>query len=147
MNVVSHPKPVTEESQLDRDSSVTRSGSPKPPHLAIAPTRPSDEPANPEEDVYDDGYLRVEHQNYYFACEGRAIFLTRVEFLLVSRLAKSMQRVVSSEELWRAAWGNDKPLSCGSLHVYIHRVRTKLRPYNLQIDALVNVGYRLIVLT
>ena len=26
---------------------------------------------NPDaEDVYDDGYLRVEHQNYYLACGG-----------------------------------------------------------------------------
>jgi DNA-binding response OmpR family regulator len=31
-----------------------------------------------------------------------------------------------------------------SMHVYIYRLRHKLLPYNLQIDTLVNVGYRLL---
>ena len=96
------------------------------------------------EDVYDDGYLHIEHANYYLTCAGEPVYLPRVEFLLVSRLARSIERVVPSEDLWRAAWGDDKPLNCGSLHVYIHRLRHKLQPYNLQIDVLVNVGYRLI---
>ena len=96
------------------------------------------------EAVYDDGYLHIEHQNYYLTCGGQPVYLPRVEFLLVSRLARSIERVVTSDDLWRAAWGEQKPLNCGSLHVYIHRLRNKLRPYNLQIDALVNVGYRLV---
>ena len=98
----------------------------------------------PPDDVYDDGYLRIEHQHYYVTCRGEAVYLPRVEFLLISRLARSIERVVSSEELWRAAWAESKPLNSGSLHVYIHRLRNKLRPYDLQIDALVNVGYRLV---
>jgi DNA-binding response OmpR family regulator len=64
---------------------------------------------------------------------------------LISRLSRSIERVVTFEDLWRAAWGDDKPLNCGSLHVYIHRLRNKLRPYDLQIDLLVNVGYRLVM--
>ena len=59
---------------------------------------------SPEEDVYDDGYLRVEHENYYLACGGQPVYLPRVEFLLMSRLSRSINRVVRSEELWRAAW-------------------------------------------
>jgi DNA-binding response OmpR family regulator len=98
-----------------------------------------------DDEVYDDGYLRIEHQNYYLTCQGQPVYLPRVEFLLISRLSRSIERVVSSEELWRTAWGDDKPLNCGSLHVYIHRLRNKLRPYNLKIDALVNVGYRLVL--
>lgn len=96
------------------------------------------------EDVYDDGYLRIEHANYYVTCGGQPVYLPRVEFLLVSRLARSIERVVTSDDLWRAAWGEQKPLNCGSLHVYMHRLRNKLRPYDLQIEVLVNVGYRLI---
>ena len=97
-----------------------------------------------EEDVYDDGYLRVEHENYYLACGGEPLYLPRVEFLLMSRLSRSISRVVKSEELWHAAWKNSKPLNCASLHVYIHRLRSKLLPYQLQIDTVVNVGYRLL---
>lgn len=98
----------------------------------------------PAEDVYDDGYLRVEHANYYLACGGEPLYLPRVEFLLMSRLARTIDRVVRSEELWRAAWENTKPLNSASLQVYIHRLRTKLAPYRLQIDTVVNVGYRLL---
>lgn len=97
----------------------------------------------PAEDVYDDGYLRVEHQNYYLACGGQSISLPRTEFLLISRLVRSVERVVSAKELWQSAWGTKKPLNSESMHVYIYRLRTKLLPYKLQIDTLVNVGYRL----
>jgi len=98
----------------------------------------------PAEDVYDDGYLRVEHENYYLACGGQSISLPRTEFLLISRLVRSVERVVSAKELWQSAWGNKKPLNSESMHVYIYRLRTKLLPYKLQIDTLVNVGYRLL---
>ena len=98
----------------------------------------------PEDDVYDDGYLRVEHENFYLTCGGEPLYLPRVEFLLMSRLSRSLNRVVRSEELWRAAWENNKPLNSASLHVYIHRLRTKLAPYRLQIDTVINVGYRLL---
>lgn len=140
MSVVGNGKPVTEESRLDRDSSVARF---KKTKSAVAVS--AIHPANVlDDEVYDDGYLRIEHQNYYLTCDGRPVYLPRVEFLLISRLSRSLERVVSSEELWRAAWCDDKPLNCGSLHVYIHRLRNKLRPYDLQIDVLVNVGYRLV---
>lgn len=94
--------------------------------------------------MYDDGYLRVEHKNYYLACGGQPVYLPRVEFLLMSRLARTINGVVRSEELWRAAWGNSKPLNSASLQVYVHRLRAKLAPCRLQIDTVVNVGYRLL---
>lgn len=99
----------------------------------------------PSDDVYDDGYLRVEHQNYYLACAGQSINLRRTEFLLISRLVHSIERVVRAEDLWRTAWGDEKPLNSESLHVYIYRLRNKLLPYNLQIDTVVHVGYRLLL--
>ena len=34
------------------------------------------------EDIYDDGFLRVEHKNYYVACGGSPIKLPRTEFLI-----------------------------------------------------------------
>ncbi|HYN25309.1 MAG TPA: helix-turn-helix domain-containing protein [Pyrinomonadaceae bacterium] len=99
----------------------------------------------PSDDVYDDGFLRVEHKNYYVACGGQSIKLPRTEFLIFSRLARSPERIVSAEELWEYAWGHDKPLNTESLHVYIYRLRTKLTRYDLRIDTMVNVGYRLLL--
>ena len=96
-------------------------------------------------DIYDDGYLRVEHRNYYVSCAGQSLRLPRTEFLIFSRLARSPERIVTAEDLWEYAWGKDKPLNTESLHVYIYRLRHKLVPYSLSIETMVNVGYRLLL--
>ena len=98
-----------------------------------------------EDDIYDDGYLRVEHNGYYVACGGRTIKLPRTEFLILSRLARSAERIVPAHEIWQYAWRTDKPLNAESLHVYIYRLRIQLLPYGLRIENMVNVGYRLLV--
>jgi DNA-binding response OmpR family regulator len=72
-------------------------------------------------DAYDDGYLRVEHDNYYVACGGKRISLPLKEFLVFSRLARNADRVVPSEEIWRSAWG-DAAFKSLSLLVHIHRL-------------------------
>ena len=95
-------------------------------------------------DVYDDGHLRVEHDNYYVACGGEPLRFRRAEFLLLSRLARNTGRVVRAEELWRHAWGDAKPYNAESLHVHVYRLRSKLAPFGVQIGTMVNVGYRLI---
>ena len=95
------------------------------------------------QDVYDDGCLRVEHEDYYAACEGQAIKFRRAEFLLLSRLAQSAGRVVRAEELWQYVWGESKPYNAESLHVHVYRVRNKLSPFGVRIETMVTVGYRL----
>ena len=98
-----------------------------------------------DDDVYDNGYLRVEHKSYYVACDGQPIKLPRTEFLIFSRLARTPERIVTAEDLWHYAWGNEKPLNPESLHVFMYRLRGKLAPYSLQIETMINVGYRLIL--
>lgn len=100
---------------------------------------------NQNSDVYDDGYLRVEHNSYYVECDGQSVRLSRTEFLILSRLARSMERTVPAEELWRSAWRSQKPFNSESLHVYIYRLRAQLKPYKLRIDTMINVGYRLFI--
>lgn len=96
-----------------------------------------------EDDVYDDGHLRVEHNNYYVSINGRVMDFPRSEFLIVSRLARNPERIVPSEELWRVAWGDEKPFNAVSLRVYIYRLRSKLEPFGLRIETMIGVGYRL----
>ena len=96
------------------------------------------------DDIYDDGYLRVEHKNYYVACGGVPLKLPRTEFLIFSRLAQTPNRIVTADDLWSSVWGTNKPLNSESLHVYIYRLRAKLADFGLQIETMVNVGYRLI---
>ena len=95
--------------------------------------------------VYDDGYLRVEHDNYYVACGNHSIKLPRTEFLIISRLTLSFERVVTAEDLWRYVWGDRKPFNSVSLRAYVYRLRHRLAPYGLHIETMVNVGYRLSV--
>lgn len=97
--------------------------------------------ARPEGDVYDDGYLRVEHANYYVACGERVLRLPLKEFLIISCLVRNMERLVLSEEIWRYAWGETVPFNAQSLHVHIYRLRQRLAPYHLQIETRVCIGY------
>ena len=94
-------------------------------------------------DVYDDGRLRVEHDNYYVALAGRPVQMPRKEFLLLSRLARHPERVVPSEELWHHAWPAGSPFNAESLHVHVYRLRRRLTPHGFRIESMVNVGYRL----
>ena len=98
----------------------------------------------PPPDVYDDGHLRVEHDNYYVSCGEEALRFRRAEFLLLSRLARNVGRVVRAQELWHHAWGDGKPYNAESLHVHVYRLRGKLAPFGVQIETMVNVGYRLV---
>jgi DNA-binding response OmpR family regulator len=68
----------------------------------------------------------------------------RRPFLILSRLARNPDRIVSTEEFWRYAWGDRKPVNSESLHVYVYRLRRKLAPFGPRIDTMVNVGYRLL---
>jgi len=105
-----------------------------------ADIRQAQEAAN----VYDDGHLRVEHDNYYVACEGEALKFRRAEFLLLSRLALNTGRIVRAKDLWRHTWGGGKPYNAESLHVHVYRLRGKLAPLGVQIETMVNVGYCLL---
>jgi DNA-binding response OmpR family regulator len=97
-----------------------------------------------EAGVYDDGRLRVEHDNYYVSYDGEVLKFPRTEFRLLSRLTMNAGRIVEAVELWRHAWGDSKPYNGESLHVHMYRLRLKLAPYQIRIETMVNVGYRLL---
>jgi DNA-binding response OmpR family regulator len=94
-------------------------------------------------EVFDNGLLRVEHDNYYVSLGGRPLKLPRKEFLIISRLTRNFDRIVASEEIWRYAWGDAAPFNAESLHVHIYRLRRRLEPAGLHMDTMINVGYRL----
>jgi DNA-binding response OmpR family regulator len=111
----------------------------------VEPTRPYEITARGNEAIYDDGYLRIERDNYYVECGGQPIALMRKEFLIVWRLAQNPQRVVPSEEIWSAAWGSTAHFNSGSFRVYMSRLRHRLAPFGLSIESMVGVGYRLLL--
>ena len=82
-----------------------------------------------ENEIYDDGYLRVEYANYYVACGGRPIYnLSRVELLLFFTMVRNFDRLVTHEALWKAAWGNKTPYNVRTLRVQLSNLRLKLLP-------------------
>jgi DNA-binding response OmpR family regulator len=97
-----------------------------------------------ESDIYDDGYLRIEHRNYYVACGGEQLRLSRKEFLIVSYLAQNSGRIVPPEEIWSYTWGGDVTFSFNTLKVHIHRVRRQLEPFDVHIKNRPNKGYKLL---
>lgn len=103
---------------------------------------------NQDEKVFDDGYFRIEHDNYYASCGGQYIRLTRIEFLFLSRLAQNPYRVIPVKELWNYVHERDNaPFNMQNLRVHIHRLRQLLKPFGLTIETVVQAGYRLVLNT
>lgn len=99
--------------------------------------------SGPAVDVYDDGYLHVEHARHYVVCGGEPVFhLSRKEFLILSRLVRDPGRPVTHLELWDYAWGDGKEFNNGTFRTHICNLRRKLAPYGIDIVPIIHVGYR-----
>jgi len=100
-------------------------------------------PAQAADKIYDDGFLRVEHENYYVECEGVHLKLSRGEFLIISLLTQKAERYVTAEYIWRYIWSDSRPVNVESLKVVVSTLRRKLKPFQIKIETMANVGYRL----
>lgn len=97
-----------------------------------------------EADVYDDGFLRVEHDKFYVACQGCPLYsFSRTEFLILSRLTRDFGRPVTPAKIWDDVWGHKAEYNGATLRVHVANLRRKLSPYGLDIINMVNIGYRL----
>lgn len=97
-----------------------------------------------QEQVYDDGYLRVEYDHYYVACRNVPIYsLCRKEFLLLAALLRANGRPVQYQDLWRAVWGEADAVNVLVLRTQIANLRRKLTPYSIEIASMIGVGYYL----
>ncbi len=95
-------------------------------------------------EVYDDGFLLVEHKNYHVECGNKPLKLARAEFLIVSLLVQKAERFVSAKTIWNYLWNGNKPLNFESLKVMICRLRRKFEPFGIRIETMVNFGYKLV---
>lgn len=94
--------------------------------------------------VYDDGYLRVEHDNFYVTCRGLPLYsISRKEFLILSCLLRANGRPLPHQELWRAVWGEGEGFKDQVLRVHITNLRRKLSSYGIEIASMIGVGYYL----
>ncbi|MCY7374832.1 MAG: helix-turn-helix domain-containing protein [Pyrinomonadaceae bacterium] len=95
-------------------------------------------------EIYDDGFLRVEHENFYVECGGEHLRFGRGEFLIISLLSQKAERYVTAELIWNYLWNASRPLNLESLKVFIYNLRRKLKPFGIEIETMANVGYRLV---
>jgi two-component system OmpR family response regulator len=102
---------------------------------------PRSEVIPPDPDVYDDGSLRIEHNSFHVAFEGRVLFLPPKEFLILSGLSRAIGRMVRSEALWRYVWSETEEFNPAALRVHICNLRRKLMPLGLNIKSVASVGY------
>ena len=101
-------------------------------------------PAQITDEIYDDGFLRVEHNNFFVECGGINLKLSRGEFLIISLLSQKMERYVTAESIWNYIWNENRPLNLESIKVFIYNLRCKLKPFGIKIETMASVGYRLV---
>lgn len=96
-------------------------------------------------DVYDNGFLPVEHENYYLSCNGQNVKLLRVEFLILScprpnnRAFCFFKRFMAASVSARA--NNLTRLAC--MYIYTG-CAARREPFSIQIETIVNVDYRFV---
>lgn len=101
-------KPFTFEVLAARLRVIARRGTPVSPHLL----RIAD--------------LELDAETHEVHRAGKAIVLTRTEFVLLEHLMRRAGRVVSRDDLIESVWGIDRDVERNALDVFIFQLRTKL---------------------
>lgn len=75
---------------------------------------------------YNDGNLSIDIENHHVLIKGKLIKLTRVEFRLLVYLARNAGKVLTSNQILSAVWGDEYRGSIEYVHIYISHLRRKL---------------------
>jgi DNA-binding response OmpR family regulator len=92
--------------------------------------------------TYEDDHLLIDFDDIRTVCHGQKVKLTNKEFLLLSVLAKSADRVITRQQLLDSVWGYSYYGDARTLDVHIRRLRQKLGECGDCIETVVGVGYR-----
>lgn len=79
-----------------------------------------------EEDYYNVRGLELSADNHTCILYGEEITMTPLEFSILLYLCRNMDRVVSSEELFEAVWGEKYLNSNNTVMAHVARIREKL---------------------
>lgn len=75
---------------------------------------------------YNDGNLSIDIEKHHVQIKGKLIKLTRVEFRLLAYLARNAGKVLTSNQILSAVWGDEYRGSMEYVHIYISHLRKKL---------------------
>lgn len=87
---------------------------------------------NPELSLYayNDGHLSIDIERRQVLISGRKVNLTPLEFRLLVCLARNAGKVLTFEHILNNVWGTDYKGSVDYVHVYISRLRKKIKKKN-----------------
>lgn len=97
-----------------------------------------------ENNIYDDGNLKVDYVNKEVTVKGKETKLTSIEFKLLTYLIDNKNRLVSKDEIFENVW-NDKFTLDGTLNIHIRKIREQIEedPNNPKyITTIWKEGYR-----
>ena len=94
--------------------------------------------------TYEDDQLVIDFDDIRVSCLGARVKLTNKEFMLLSALARSPDRVISRQQLLDSVWGYSYYGDARTLDVHIRRLRQKLGDCGDCIETVVGVGYRFV---
>jgi DNA-binding response OmpR family regulator len=90
------------------------------------------------------GDILIDFGHHLVKVKGEEIYLTRIEWLLLSELVQNANRVISYEELLSRIWGPDYRSDTQILRTWISRLRNKLEEnssYPKVIETVPKLGY------
>jgi DNA-binding response OmpR family regulator len=93
---------------------------------------------------YRDARLEVDFHTQGVLLDGAPIHLTRMEFALLSQLARKAGEIVSRDALMLTVWGYGPEIHSRTMDVHLRRLRVKLGAYSRQhLETVFGLGYRL----
>src|SRR5450759_28887 len=93
-----------------------------------------------EEEVFEDGDLRVDRASYEVRRNGRPVHLTKKEFDLLWLLVRNRSRVVTRDTILARLWDYEADVETRTVDVHIRALRKKLG--DDRIETVVGLGYR-----
>jgi len=93
-----------------------------------------------EEEVFQDGDLRVDRASYEVRRNGRPVHLTKKEFDLLWLLVRNRSRVVTRDTILARLWDYEADVETRTVDVHIRALRKKLG--DDRIETVVGLGYR-----
>jgi DNA-binding response OmpR family regulator len=93
-----------------------------------------------DEEVFDDGSLRVDRGRFEARLGGERVHLTKKEFDLLWLLIRNRGRVVTRDAILARLWDYDADVETRTVDVHIRSLRRKLGEE--RIETVVGLGYR-----
>ena len=76
---------------------------------------------------YNDGYLSIDIERHEVVIHGKRIKLTPIEFRLLAYLARNGGKLLTFDKILANVWGDQYQGSIDYVHVYISRLRRKIK--------------------